>query len=487
MIRRLRVALLLGALLAGPAAPARDAQPGPGLEQRLDAALAHPGLRGARIAALVIDADGRELYARDPDRALIPASNQKVLTALAALSAFGPTHRFVTEVLADAAPDADGAVERLYVRGGGDPALTSEDLWRLAADLRRAGLRAVRGAIVLDARRFDDVRWHPSWGRVSSRAYFGPVAALNVNYGAFAVRIVPGAEAGAPVAASIDPPVPFLRLANRARTVPARARETLVVDRAVAGAVEEVVVAGEVRAGGEPDTHHRSVYDPVAYAGAVLRMQLAANGIAVPDAVERGAVPEAAHPLLGFEGRPLAEIVRLCAKYSNNTIAESLVKALAARDDPAPASWPAGMAALEAELARLGVPLEGLSLVDGSGLSYENRVSPRAFVRALALGERSFRFGPEFVAALPIAAADGTLEERAEGAAYGVRAKTGSLTRVTGVSGYAQRGDAGVVLFSVLVNGFRGGSQAAMNGVDAFLAALVAPAAEHVAHERGAP
>jgi D-alanyl-D-alanine carboxypeptidase/D-alanyl-D-alanine-endopeptidase (penicillin-binding protein 4) len=125
------------------------------------------------------------------------------------------------------------------------------------------------------------------------------------------------------------------------------------------------------------------------------------------------------------------------------------------------------------ELAALGVPVDRATLVDGSGLSYENRVPPRVFVEALRLADRSFRFGPEFVAALPIGAADGTLEKRAEAAGDAVRAKTGLLTRVTGLSGYARLADGRVAAFSILANGYRGSAEAAMNGIDRFVAALV--------------
>jgi D-alanyl-D-alanine carboxypeptidase/D-alanyl-D-alanine-endopeptidase (penicillin-binding protein 4) len=484
MGRRVRAALALGLLLAVPATwvgePLAEPLSGP-LSERLDAALAHRGLRGARIAALVVDrADARVLYARDPDRALVPASNLKLLTALAALSAFGPTHRFTTEILADAEPDPQGEVERLYVRGGGDPALTSEELWRLAADLRRLGLTRVRGGIVLDASYFDDERWHPSWGSVSARAYHAPVSALSVNYGAFAVRAVAGAAPGDPVQVALDPPVPFLRLANRARTGFAKGHPSLSVERHAAGAFEEVIVSGQMRAGSEPKVHHRSVIDPVAYAGAVLQMQLEANGIEVQGGTRRGLVPAAALSLLRFEGKPLAEIVRLFVKYSNNAIAESLVKAMGARADSGPGSWRAGISAMRRELAGLGLAVDHLSFVDGSGLSYANRVAPRSLVEALLLGERSFRFGPEFVAALPIAAADGTLEERAEGAAHSVRAKTGLLTRVTGLSGYARLPDGRVAVFSILANGYRDGAQAALDGVDGFVAELVAAEAQEL-------
>jgi D-alanyl-D-alanine carboxypeptidase/D-alanyl-D-alanine-endopeptidase (penicillin-binding protein 4) len=469
-MRRALAAFALTHMLAlAPAAGAADA-----LGARLDAALRDPGLRGAQVGALVVELEGGGvLFERDADRALVPASNLKVLTAIAALSAFGPAHRFTTEVLAPAAPDAAGSVAWLGVRGGGDPALTSEELWRLAADLRRIGLRRVTGGLLLDDSAFDTQRWHPSWGPVSARAYHAPVAAFAANYGAYSVTATPGARAGDPARVEIDPPVAYLALANRARTGPPRGRASLVLGRAPGEGVEQVIVTGSVPAGAEPKTWYRSVLDPVAYAGSVLRMQLEANGVRVEGPTRRGLVAPEARLLLAFEGRPLAEIVRLFVKNSNNQIAESLVKALAARAGVRPATWEAGVAEERRELVTLGVPLERVTQVDGSGLSYENRVPPRVFVEALRVADRSFRFGPEFLAALPIAASDGTLERRAKEAGGAVRAKTGLLTRVTGLTGFAQLADGRIAAFSVLANGYRGSDEAAMSGIDRFAAALV--------------
>lgn len=466
---------VLVALVCWLAAPARGAD---GLAVRLDAALASPSLRGARVAALVVDRDdGRELYARNPDQALIPASNLKLLTAVAALEAFGPTHRFTTEVLTDRVPDGEGAVGRLILRGGGDPALTSEDLWRLAADVRRAGVVRASEGLLLDDGAFDRERWHPSWGAVSARAYHAPISALTVNYGALGVTLIPGRVAGEPVRVMLDPPVPYFRVTNRASTGSSRARNSVAVERRAGDGVENVLVSGVAPAGSPPQTVYRSVLDPTRYLGAVLRMQLEANGVQVGDPLLTGSVPGQATPLVAFRGRTLGEIVRLFLKYSNNEIGEGLVKALAARSGAGGAGWRQGADAVRAELERAGLDTRGITQVDGSGLSYQNRVSPRSLVATLRIGTGSFRYGPELLSALPIAAADGTLEKRAEGAANLVRAKTGLLTRVTGLSGLAQTRDGRVVIFCVLVNGFRGDAEAAMHALDRFVAALVgAPA-----------
>ena len=471
MLRRARFAAAFLAILASVEGVAA-ADP---LADRLDAALAAGALRGGRIAALVVELkSGAERYARRPDVAMVPASNLKILTALGVLSAFGPTHRFVTEVRSDAPPDGDGRVGTLYLRGGGDPGLTSEDFWRLAADLRRAGLRGVEGDLVLDDSAFDAERWHPSWMDVSARAYHAPVGALNVNYGAFAVVVEAGRHPGEPVRAQLDPEVPFLRLVNRARTGPVRAGRSLSLERRDAPHGDELLIRGALPAGREARTLHRSVSDPARYAGAVLRMQLRALGIEVAGVTRRGSAEEAPNALLAYEGPALSDSVQRFLKYSNNSMGEVLLKALGARSQAGIGSWPAGVAALREELATLGVPLEGLRVVDGSGLSYENRISPRQLVAALRVGAESFRFGPEFLAGLPIAALDGTLEERAEAASGRVRAKTGLLTRVTGLSGFAEQEDGTVLLFALLVNGFRGSAESVMRSVDGFAAALLA-------------
>jgi D-alanyl-D-alanine carboxypeptidase/D-alanyl-D-alanine-endopeptidase (penicillin-binding protein 4) len=441
------------------------------LARALASALDARALRGAQVGALVVDgSDGRVLFAREADRALVPASNLKILTALAVLRVFGPTHHFTTRVFADAAPDAEGAVETLFVQGGGDPGLTSEDLWRLAADLRRQGLRRVRGELRIDDSLFDGERWHPSWLPTSARAYHAPVGALMANYGSFAV-VVRGAETdGEPVSITIDPPIGFFRIANRART---GARRALVVDRRAVDDTEEVVVGGSWPRGAER-TFYRSVLDPGGYAAGVLRLQLEGLGIAVDGGTRRAYVPPEATELVAFEGRPVSSVVRRFLKFSSNPIGEALIKALAVQANGPPGGWKSGVTVVRRELDALGLPTEDLVQVDGSGLSYDNRVTPRLLVAALRAGAGSFPHGAEFVSGLPIGGADGTLAKRAEVAGDALRAKTGLLTRVTGLSGLAHRPDGTTLAFSILVNGFRGGASEAMDAVDAFAAALVA-------------
>jgi len=324
-------------------------------------------LRDAALSVLVVDrASGATLYERSPARALLPASTQKLLTAIAALDAFGPGHRFVTEVLADAPLDAQGAVATLYVLGGGDASMTSEQWWRLAADLAAMGVRRV-GELVLDDTVFDDVRWHPSWVPITARAYHGPIGGLTANYGAFRVIAVPGRAVGDPVGVRIDPPIPYFELVNEAETR-RDSGDGLRVERFALPARDRIVVTGTLPPGAAPKEIWRSVSHPRAYAGGVLRWQLEANGIAVGDCTKPGSAPEQAVSLLAFEGHPMRHVVGLALKFSSNMIAESLVKALgraASGDPPGPGTWAGGMAELRRRLEAMGISLAGNLLVDG--------------------------------------------------------------------------------------------------------------------------
>ena len=474
---------LVGAVvLTAPAlsrASTADAAERP-LAERLEGVIQSRALKRSRVSALVVrQSDGQVLFAHRADRPMTPASNMKILTAVAALDVYGPTHRFETLALSSAPPNAEGVIQDLFVRGGGDPVLNSEDWWRFAADLANRGLRRIAGDLVLDDSLFDQQRWHPGWGRTSSRAYHAPVGALTANYGAFSVVVTPGAKRGDPAHVVVDPPVPYLRVENRARTGMPSSKNSLVVDRAAGDGIEVVTVAGSLRAGADAKTYYRSVLDPTRYAGAVLRRQLAAVGIQLDGRVRLARAPAVAeaYELLVYKGRPLAQIVRLFVKFSNNAIAETLVKQIGVAASGSTGSWQTGMPALQAHLERMGLLGEGSVLVDGSGLSYENRVSPRAFVKALRLAGASFKFGPELMSALPIAAEDGTLEKRAEASMGEVRAKTGLLNGVTALSGYALMGDGERAVFSLMVNGYHVRDELAMQAVDRFAAELVRPAA----------
>ena len=441
--------------------------------------LADPALRGASVGIVVEDlASGERRFAHAPDRALVPASNQKLLVTAASLAEFGPAHRFETPVRADGPIDCKGVLEgTLWVVGRGDPSLISESLWKLAEKIRLAGITRIRGGIGVDASYFDGIRFHPDWGRVSSRAYHAPTSAFAANYSSFRVEVAPGRAPGAPARVWIAPETGHLRLDSSAvtsRGPGGHARPLRIdIEQLPDGTRERVRVRGTVPGGDTPRSFWRAVTLPERYAASLLRTQLEAHGIQVDGPIRLGAVPSSARELLVWKSDPLSRILQQQNKWSNNFISEQLTKVLGAETAGPPGSWEKGTRALDVYLASIGVPPRAGYIADGSGLSLHNQISPAVVVRVLREALRRFDSGPEFLASLPLGGLDGTLRDRmGEEKPTPVRAKTGSLRRVTSLSGVVSTASGERWLFSALVNGGRGSDIAVQRAVDRFVAEL---------------
>ncbi len=355
---------------------------------------------------LVVDAGGRPIVAHRATTGLIPASNEKVLTAAAALAELGPRHRYTTEVRAAARPNANGVVNGdLWLVGGGDPVLatrryagTSEvqdlahtSLETLADRVADAGVTEVRGAVLGDESRYDSARFVDAWpSRFVDQNQTGPLSALSVND---AFSAFPSAE---------DP-----------------------------GAVE-------TRAG-----------DPAAQAAAVFRELLTNRGIQVTGGSAAGTAPARAPVVAEVRSAPLRDITGQFLTWSDNHTAELVLKEIGfARSGRG--STAGGSAAVEAILSEEGFDLAGSDAVDGSGLAGSNRITCGLLEAVLAdAGVRS-----PLVQGLAVAGETGTLAASFNGtpAEGRLRAKTGSLNEARGLSGVVTVPQGDDLTFSLLVN-----------------------------------
>ena len=472
------LALIAVSLSLAGATRADDA----GLAAALDRLLRSPALRGARVGVVVEELQsGRRLLAHDADTALVPASNQKLLVAAAALAHWGPSHRFETPILIEGEL-SDGVLEgALWVVGRGDPSLVSESLWKLAEEVRLRGIREIRAGIGVDSSYFDDSYFHPDWQPVTSRAYYAPTSAWSANYSSFRIDVAPGERVGEPAQVRLAPSIPYFRTLADALTLRGGGKLSLDVDVLPDGTGESVRVTGSVSADREPTTFWRAVALPERYAAALLRAQLEAHGVRVGARVRFGPAPAEARELLQFPGESVALQVRLLDKYSNNFVAEQLTKLLGAEVYGAPGSWEKGVRALGDHLRSIGAFQGGTVIADGSGLSPRDRVAPATLAALIRASAASFTYGPEFLASLPIGGRDGTLETRMETVLSPVRAKTGHLQRVASLSGVVPREAAQWLAFSLLVNGARGSSLDVDAALDAFVSSLGAAPAPPVA------
>lgn len=395
--RRLPVVVILALVLAAPAG-AGDSP----LAKRLARALAVPHVSQARTAAVAIDLQtGETLFSEHEGLPLVPASNEKLAVAYAALVTLGATYRFETDVLGRG--ELDGTVWRgsLLLVGGGDPTLSSADLAALARQVRAAGIRRVTRGVFGDESFFDTRRTGAGWKSWFYVNECPPLSALTVDRGRY---------------------------------------------------------------------YGRTSRDPAAAAALLFRNALRRAGVGVGGAgVGKGRDGDV--PLASVASAPLSQMVAWMGRVSDNFTAEILLKQLgAAAGEVGTAAR--GAIAVRAALSEAGVPLAGLRVVDGSGLSSLDRLTARSLAALLRVAWADQEVRPYLLAALPVAGISGTLSDRMRRppARGHVQAKTGTTSLASALSGYVKRR----YVFSVLQNGSPISTYWARKAQDRFATALAA-------------
>ncbi|HZG03657.1 MAG TPA: D-alanyl-D-alanine carboxypeptidase/D-alanyl-D-alanine-endopeptidase [Streptomyces sp.] len=441
--------------------PADDA-----LKAAIDRVLADERLDGAAASVVVGEADtGRVLYRHRADDRLMPASNVKLVTSAAAMELLGPDHRFRTEVLSDGRRRGPVLRGDLYLRGTGDPTMLAEDYDRLAEQVAATGIRHVTGRLIADDTRFDDQRLGRSWAADDESAYYSSqisplTVAPDTDYdaGTVYVRVVPGAEPGDRPKVTVTPPTDYVTVDVRGTTVAAGEPDTLSVEREHGR--NTIVVSGNIPVGADPTTSWTSVWEPTGYAAAVFADALAAHGVRISGGTRLGRpTPPSATVLAGHDSMPLADLLVPFMKLSNNNHAEVLVKAIGHKTSGR-GTWSTGLSAVADYLEKEGIDTGALRQVDGSGLSRLNNMSAGQLARLLT-AVRDAPWFDRWRASLPVACGQdrmvgGTLRSRMCGtpAAGNARAKTGSLTGASALSGYVTDADGRELVFSVVLNNY---------------------------------
>jgi len=347
------------------------------------AALAPSGL------VLVMDAAGNELVAQNTDKPFVPASVTKIVTAWLAMEVLGGDYRFETRFYLD-------DKRKLYVRGGGDPFLISEELAPLATGLVAAiGTKPITG-IVLDA------SYYPSNLRVpgivnTDEAYNALNSALAVNF-----NTVNAVRSGNKVrSAETQTPITPLAIAQfRLRGPNGKGRISLSQDPMVS----------------------------LQYAGELIAAFIARAGGSVKGKISTGTVPAGLKPVyVHQQSRTLSQILVELLRASNNYIANQVFLEIGAHRLGGPVSLEKSLRVANEMLAAHGLA-DAIHLEEGSGISRDNRFTARGLAKVLEL------FAPH---ANLLRGRDGGMN------------KTGSLDGVRTLAGYANTSSHGQVRFVI--------------------------------------
>jgi D-alanyl-D-alanine carboxypeptidase/D-alanyl-D-alanine-endopeptidase (penicillin-binding protein 4) len=397
----------------------------------------------------------------NPDRQLSPASVTKAYLAAAALNRFGPQHRFTSQLVSSGR--VDGGVLRgdLVFEGGGDPGLTTENLWRLVQRLHLAGVREVDGALVVSQWRFGPVNCITTdrcnaLTRVAN-AYSAPLSSAGVNFGSWCVNVAPSDAAGRPARVGLcDSQASLITIDNQVVTRPDNSGTEISAERITDERGDVMRLTGQISTNAMARDVYRGAGDVAETTAQVLMGMLNQAGIQVrePWRVSSAHPPSSAQRLAAVDSQPLQEILLRIMNYSNNYMADVL--ALDLVETPQAQLRQAGQA-IENYVESL--PGHGpLTLYSGSGLTTENRTSARGVNVML---EDMFHQGalfPSFVAAFQ-SPANGVMRFTRRGSATfqnNTMLKTGTLNQpfaVRAAAGYFRTTQGRWGVFSVMVNG----------------------------------
>lgn len=469
--------LLLFAFLAPRLLSAQDSQrPHAQLARNIDRILADDRLANAFFGIHILDLNsGDLLYSINSEKNFIPASNQKLFTTAAALDLLGPDFRYQTYLYAEG-PVRNGTLEgNLIVRGSGDPVIggrfnngkRTETFTAWADSLKAAGITNITGSIIGDDDVFDDTPLGYGWSWDDEPYWYAAeISGLSFNDNNVDFKIE-AQNVGGPARIVWEPfNTDYVEVVNSTITI--SPDSSLKEGYARERGTNTIRIYSRVPRG-RIDIESLSVNNPTLYFTHVLRETLIRSGISVTgNPIDVDDLPIKPNYDSGSLRRiavhvspPLAEIVEVINKESQNLYAEQVLKTIAANrplpdPDLQPGSSEMGVEIIRNVLARVGVDTSRIQMVDGSGLSRQNLVNPESIVKLLQYmwQHRNTDVSAAFYSSLPIGGRDGSLQYRfTSGPARGnVRAKTGTVSNVSALSGYLTTDDGTPVAFSIICN-----------------------------------
>src|SRR3989337_1959074 len=399
---------------------------------RLLESIPREALSNGRLGVVVKSLTTDEfIFQYNSDKLFVPASNVKVLTSVTALSILKPDYRFKT-VFYSGGDVTQGVIHGgLYIKGYGDPTLSTQYLETIAEEFKSLGVKEIKGGIIVDDSYFDNVRYGKGWKEKWKGDVFSPpISALSLNYNTFYIKVYPSKPGRIPIVA-LEPKGTNVNVISKAITTNKGGRLTAVW---LEGG-KTIKLDGSISRRTPSYTLEITTRNPTLYAGSAFKRILDDAGIRVEGYVTVGVVPDWAGVLYTHFSDPLYLIIAEFNKNSVNIIGENIVKTLGATIIGEPGTWEKGTQVVSNFLHEIGIK-ESFEIFDGSGLSLLNRVSPNAITDVLEYAHNDQVISLKFLNSLSIGGVDGTLKKRfmrseVEGR---VMAKTDHLSNVNTLS-----------------------------------------------------
>lgn len=394
------------------------------------------------------------LISHQAQKPLNPASTMKLVTSDAALEMLGPAYRWKTEVYYDGNLRNGTLDGNLYLKGYGDPHLMSSDMWRLVTQIKQAGIKQIKGDLILDDSFFASKSSDPnSFDGDGVRAYNATPSAMMTNLKMVSFRF---SSDDTQLNITPDPDLSEIRINNHLKISKGDCsnwRNHLSYEVSIGKNPTEVIFSGVFPANCNEKYLELLVLNPAELSFNLFRKLLREQDGNITGSVKTASLPASATKLLQFDSETLANLLSNINKWSNNLMARQLLLTIAAESLGAPATEEKGVTAIKAWLASKNLVFDELVIENGSGLSRTERISAQHMGALLTSAFYSPTM-PEFMASLPILAVDGTMLKRMKDSPAQGRAhlKTGTIEGVFAVSGYVLSKDGKRYVMVFMIN-----------------------------------
>jgi D-alanyl-D-alanine carboxypeptidase/D-alanyl-D-alanine-endopeptidase (penicillin-binding protein 4) len=421
------------------------------------------GISPDDVSIVVENVDSAELVLSHlPDVPRNPASVMKLVTTWAALEMLGPAYTWRTEVYFGGKFDGTVLAGDLGIKGYGDPFLVVEEFWKMLRALRSTGLEHIDGDLVLDDSFFTVSEDAPgAFDAEPYRTYNVVPNALMANFKAVRFQFVVD-PINNRVRIVTDPELYNLEIRNRINLIDGpcggfQAGISFSVDDPET--LSRVIFDGNYSRRCQTYSMSRTVLEHDTYVYGLFETLWTDLGGSMQGAMRKGVIGEEQTRVLTWTSPPLADVIRSINKNSNNVMTRQLVYTLAAEIAGPPGTRDAGIGIIQEFLESRGVDAESLALVNGAGLSRDERISARMLADMLRVAQQS-PYAAEYVSSLSLGGLDGTTLGRFNGDGNGrMHVKTGRLDHVSALAGYVH-GDDGetfaVVVFGNFTDAHRG-------------------------------
>ena len=425
-----------------------------------------PDFRPANIGIYIENPETREvIYSRNPHKLFMPASNMKLFTTASAIELLGPDYTYKTGLYIDGEIQDSVLKGNLIIRGSGDPTISGryndgdalEVFKKWGEVLKEKGIRLINGTIIGDDNIFDDVGLGYSWAWDDESYYYAAqISGLSFNDNCIDLFFVPSKTVGENATIFTRPQTNYIEITNDLETVPADSQKLIDFHRFPG--TNKIHIFGTIPIDSDTIKDWATVENPTLFTLTVFKEYLESIGVSVnnisdiDDLIIENPPYDKLELIAVHESVPMSEIINTINKKSQNFYAEQVQKTLGV-ELKGKGDWKSGISVEKSWFSKIGINTKGIFIVDGSGLSRHNMVTP--FQVATVLRTMKYHSNWEvFFNSLPIGGVDGTLEKRLKGSnAVGhVFAKTGYIGHVRSLSGYVNAKYGKEYIFSIMLN-----------------------------------